>query len=75
MEDTHLCPICYEPFKNIHQNSHFLHEINKFSNFIERNCSNFHSVQLVADKATKTVDLIKISIRSRILNNILYRLL
>ena len=64
MDDVLCCPICGNKLRTSHLANKLLHPVGKTANYVERVCSKGygHVVILWTDKATKTVDLLKISL-------------
>jgi len=67
MDDALCCPICNNKLRTSHLTSKLLHPIGKTADYAERVCSQGynHIVTIWTDKATKQVDLIKISLNPR----------
>lgn len=64
MDDVLICPICDNKMRTYHLKNKQLHSVKKTANYAERLCNGHnHIVQFWADKATKKVDLIKISLK------------
>lgn len=65
MDDTLYCPVCGNKLKTNHHKKKILHAINKTANYAERVCSDGHNhiVDVWVDKATKKVDLLRLSIK------------
>jgi len=66
MDDLLFCPMCHNQLRTIHLDNKFLHPIKKLANYAERICSQGHNhiISLWADKQTKQIDMIKISLNS-----------
>lgn len=62
MDDILTCPICGNKMRTNHLKNKLLHPVQKTANYAERCCTNQHVVMFWVDKATKKVDLIKISL-------------
>lgn len=67
MDDLLCCPICGKRLRTSHLTNKLLHPVGKTANYAERVCSEGynHIISLWADKATKQVDLIKISLNPK----------
>jgi len=65
MDDVLSCPICGNKLKTMHLPNKLLHAVNKTADYAERRCSDGHNhiVCFWTDKATKQVDLLKISLK------------
>ena len=65
MDDTTLCPICQNKFRNINK-SGLLHAISKNANYTERTCTGMnHSLQLFTNVDNKKVLFLKLSLNPR----------
>jgi hypothetical protein len=64
MDDVLNCPICGNKLKTSHHTDKLLHAVGKTANYAERICSAGynHTLTLWADKDTKQVDLVKVSL-------------
>jgi hypothetical protein len=67
MDDVLCCPICGNKMRTSHLDNKLLHPVGKTANYAERVCSKGynHVISLWADKETKQVDLIKISLNPK----------
>ncbi len=67
MDDTFACPICGKKMRSLSMTGKYLHYLGKTSNFIERTCVTGlnHSLQLITDKTTGTVDFLNISLNPK----------
>lgn len=65
MDDVLTCPVCGSKMRNIHTDNKLLHPVGKTANYTERVCAGHnHTISLWADKETKQVDFLKISLNS-----------
>ena len=67
MDDILHCPICGNKLRTSHHPNKLLHAINKTADYAERICSEGHNhiVAIWTNKATKKVDLLKLSLNSK----------
>lgn len=66
MDDTAMCPICGEKFRNLHFPNKHLPQFNKTANFTERTCAGLnHVIVVYADNDTKKIDYIKLSLNPK----------
>jgi hypothetical protein len=66
MDDILSCPICGNKLRTSHHPNKLLHHVGKTANYAERLCNkgHNHSLMIYADKKTKKVDLLKLSLAS-----------
>ncbi len=67
MDDVSHCPICGNKLRTSHHTKKLLHATGKTSDYAERICSDGHNhvVSIWADKTTKQVDLLRLSLNSK----------
>lgn len=67
MDDVLNCPICGNKMRTNHHTNKHLYPISKTADYAERICSSGHNhvITLWVDKATKTVDMIKLSLNPK----------
>jgi hypothetical protein len=67
MDDVLNCPICGAKMRTSHHKNKLLHPVSKTADYAERICSGGHNhvITLWVDKATKQVDLIKLSLNPK----------
>jgi len=67
MDDTLLCPICGNKFRNVNLINRHLYSVDKTANFVERTCSDGmnHVLQLFVDTSTGKVDFMKLSLNPK----------
>lgn len=65
MDDSLLCPICGNKFRNVNLNNRYLHPIGKTADFIERTCSQGmnHVIQIYYDG--QRVDFVRLSLNPK----------
>lgn len=67
MDDVLHCPICGNKLRTSHLKHKLLYPVGKTANYAERVCSEGynHIITLWTDKATKKVDLVKLSLNPK----------